>query len=110
MKNIAALLALLALTACVNAPPGAAVQNVPVIPEKTQVVIPTGLTDACPPLTKLTLANYTQGDSTDALKVWFNQYDMCARRFAKFVTVVTPALNIKEVDPAVPAASGPVAQ
>jgi hypothetical protein len=109
MKKIATLLAALALTACVNAPPQPVVPNVPLVAQKTEVVIPTGLTDACPPLTKLSLPSYTQGDSTDALAVWFNQYNMCARRFSKFVGVVTPALNIKEVDPAVPA-SGPVAQ
>jgi hypothetical protein len=112
MKKIAALLAALALTACVNAPPQPVVPNVPAIPEKTQVVIPTGLTATCPPLKKLTQASYTQGEATDALKVWFDQYDLCAGRFAKFVTVVAPALNIKELAPAVPAvpASGPVAQ
>jgi hypothetical protein len=111
MKKIAALLAFLALTACETAPPQPVVPNVPVLPEKTQVVIPTGLTATCPPLKKLDQPSYTQGESTDALKIWFNQYDLCAGRFAQFVTVVAPALNIKELAPAVPtAASGPVAK
>lgn len=111
MKKIAALLAVLALTACVNAPPKPVVPDVPVLPEKTQVVIPTGLTATCPPLKKLTQASYTQGEAADALKVWFNQYDLCAGRFEQFVTVVAPALNIKELAPAVPAAaSAPAAQ
>jgi hypothetical protein len=110
MKKIAALLAFLALAGCDTAPPQPVVPNVPVVAPKTQVVIPTGLTDACPPLKKLSQSSYSQGESTDAVKVWFNQYDLCAGRFSKFVGVVAPALNIKEVDPAAPqAASGPVA-
>jgi hypothetical protein len=111
MKKIAALLAFLALAGCETAPPQPVVQNVPVVAPKTQVVIPTGLTAACPPLKKLTLTSYTQGDSTDALKVWFDQYDLCAGRFSKFVGVVAPALNIKELAPAAPAgASVPTVQ
>jgi hypothetical protein len=111
MKKIAALLAFLALTACETAPPKPVVPDVPVVAPKTQVVIPTGLTATCPPLKKLTQARYTQGEAADALKGWFDQYDLCAGRFAKFVSVVAPALNIKELAPSVPAAaSGPVAQ
>jgi hypothetical protein len=112
MKKLAPLFAALMLSACaVTPPPAPVVPNVPVIPEQTQVVIPTGLTDACPPLKPLTQASYTQGESAKVLKGWFDQYDLCAGRFSQFVTVVTPALNIKEVDPQVPqAASGPVAQ
>jgi hypothetical protein len=106
----AALLAALLLAACGTTPPQPAPPpDVPVIQPKTQVVIPTGLTDACPKLQPLTKQSYTQGEFTDALKVWFDQYDLCAGRFQKFVTVVAPALNIKEVDPATPA-SGPSAQ
>lgn len=99
MKKIAALLAVLALAACGTAPPPPVVPNVPLVAQKTEVVIPTGLTAACPPLKPLTQANYTQGMAVDALKVWFNQYDLCAGRFSQFVTVVAPALNIKEVGP-----------
>ena len=111
MKKISALLAFLALCGCETAPPQPVVPNVPLVAQKTQVVIPTGLTAACPPLKKLTLGSYTQGDSTDAVKVWFDQYNLCAGRFSQFVSVVAPALNIKELAPAVPvAASGPVAQ
>lgn len=111
MKKLFSILAALTLTACANTPPQPIVPNVPLLPEKTQVVIPTGLTDVCPPLKPLDQASYTQGMSVGALKVWFDQYDLCAGRFSQFVTVVTPALNIKEVGPAVPAvASGPVAQ
>jgi hypothetical protein len=111
MKKIAALLAFLALTACETAPPNPVVPDVPVIQEKTQVVIPTGLTATCPPLKKLPQASYTQGEATDALKGWFDQYDLCAGRFAQFVSVVAPALNIKEVAPAAPTeASDPAAQ
>lgn len=109
MKKIIALLAF-ALSACAGAPQPV-VPNVPLLPEKTQVVIPTGLTAACPKLAPLTQASYTQGEAADALKVWFNQYDLCAGRFAQFVSVVAPALNIKELAPATPqAASDPVAQ
>lgn len=111
MKYVA-LLAALMLTACGTAPQQPAPPpDLPVIQPKTQVVIPTGLTDACPKLTPLNQASYTQGELVDALKGWFNQYDLCAGRFQQFVTVVAPALNIKELTPAVPAAaSGPVAQ
>jgi hypothetical protein len=111
MKKFVALLAFIALAGCETAPPQPVVPNVPVVAPKTQVVIPTGLTATCPPLKKLTQASYTQGEATDALKGWFDQYDLCAGRFAKFVSVVAPALNIKEQATDVPAAaSGPVAQ
>jgi hypothetical protein len=99
MKKFAALLAVLALAGCETAPPQPVVPNVPLVAQKTEVVIPTGLTAACPPLTKLDQQSYTQGDATDALKIWFNQYDLCAGRFSQFVTVVAPALNIKELGP-----------
>jgi hypothetical protein len=108
MKKWLALLAVLALSACETAPPEKpVVPDVPAIQEKTQVVIPTGLTAACPPLAPITQPQLTQGELVDALKGWFNQYDLCAGRFAQFVTVVAPAINIKELAPAVPvAASG----
>lgn len=89
----------LALVACSTAPQTPAVPDVPVVAPKTQVVIPTGLTAACPPLKPLTQTSYTQGASLDALKVWFGQYDVCAKRFSEFVSVVSPALNIKELGP-----------
>jgi hypothetical protein len=113
MKKLVFILALL-LAACGTAPPQPVVPNVPLLPEKTQVVIPTGLTETCPPLKKLTQPSYTQGEAVTALKVWFDQYDLCAGRFAQFVSVVTPALNIKEVGPqnasGASAASAPVVQ
>ncbi len=99
MKKLVFILAAVMLSACVSAPPPPVIPNVPLLQEKTQVVIPTGLTAACPPLKPLDQANYSQGMAVDALKVWFNQYDLCAGRFSQFVTVVTPALNIKEVGP-----------
>jgi hypothetical protein len=111
MKKLATLFAALVLSACAVTPPKPVVPNVPVLPEQTQVVIPTGLTAACPALKPLTKASYTQGEAANALKGWFDQYDLCAGRFSQFVTVVTPALNIKEVAPQFPqAASGSVMQ
>jgi hypothetical protein len=109
MKKLAILIAVLTLAACETAPTTPVVPNVPLLQEKTEVVIPTGLTAKCPPLTKLDKSSYTQGESLDPLKVWFDQYDLCAGRFEKFVGVVAPALNIKELTPAQPA-SGVAAQ
>lgn len=91
------LVSLLALAACDTAPKQPSVPDVPVVAPKTEVVIPAGLTAACPPLQPLTQASYSQGDSLDALKGWFNQYDLCSKRFSKFVGIVAPALNIKEL-------------
>jgi hypothetical protein len=100
----AALLAALLIAGCATAPPPPPPPpDLPVIAPKTQVVIPTGLTAACPKLAPLTQPSYTQGQLADVLKGWFDQYDLCAGRFSQFVSVVAPALNIKEVDPAVPA-------
>lgn len=96
---------ILVLVACTTTPQAPVVPDVPVVAPKTQVVIPTGLTAACPPLKPLTQTSYTQGASLDALKVWFGQYDVCAKRFSEFVSVVSPALNIKELGPQNPSDS-----
>lgn len=73
------------------------VPDVPLIPPKTEVVIPKGLTAACEPLKPLTNSVYTQGETLEVLKGWFDQYDSCASRFSTFVNLVAPALKIKEV-------------
>lgn len=102
MKLLKLIPLLALLSACASAPQAPVVPDVPVVQPKTQIVIPTELTMPCPPLKKLTQTSYSQGASVDALKVWFDQYDTCASRFSKFVTVVAPALNIKELGTVAP--------
>lgn len=95
--RLLSLLIVISLAACKTAPENPSVPDLPVVQPKTEVVIPAGLTAPCGPLKPLTMGSYTQGDSLDALKVWFDQYDSCSKRFSAFVGVVSPALNIKEL-------------
>lgn len=103
--RLLALIIVLSLAACKTVPETPPAPDLPVVQPKTEVVIPAGLTAPCGPLKPLTMTSYTQGASLDALKVWFNQYDLCSKRFSEFVGVVAPALNIKELGTINPAES-----
>ena len=97
IRSILAATLIATLTACSSAPPKPVVPDVPVIAEKTTVVIPPGLIAACPPLAVLDESRaYTQGDTLDVLAVWINLYGTCAARFEKYVTLTSKVLNINE--------------
>lgn len=85
---------LFVLAACSTAPQP--VPDVPLVAQKTEVVVPPELIAPCGPLTPLSKTSYNQGETLDVLKGWFNQYSDCSARFSKFVGIVKPALNIKE--------------
>lgn len=99
-------IALFPLIAACATTPKPVVPDVPAIAPKTTVVVPAELIAPCPPLAKLdTTRPYNEGDTLDALTAWFNQYDLCAARFRKYVDLTGKALNINEAPVNTPSAS-----
>lgn len=89
---ISAILAtMLAACGTTPPPPDAAV----VASEKQSTNIDPALIKACEPFKQLDRTKtYTPQDQSTAIGIWASQYDDCAGRFAKFVAIVTPVLNI----------------
>jgi hypothetical protein len=118
MKIIYSLIVVCALSACTLAPPKSpiVVPDLPVIAPKATVNVEPGLIATCPPLTPLDSTKaYDQEDSLRIIDIWSTQYDTCSKRFAKYVDLTVPVLNINQgptpaVAPAVPASSVPASK
>jgi hypothetical protein len=78
--------------------PEVVIPNVPVVAQKTTVVIPQSLLQDCQPLSKLVPNQaYNQGQFLDAFNVWDGEHTDCMLRFNKLRDLTAKAFNIQIV-------------